>query len=207
MPIPVAPGAKFPEHSLIRRSLQPNEEKILNVQFDSLEYVGVKHQNPDGTVTYILPQAGSTKEVTVSGENSLGHTLSIVVVAPVTVSTVQKSPDQATGIRISIIDAVVHLDNAGQYTVSFTVKNNSTKDIIINSLKVEGVDMPGSSGMTMVAGSTLTVKVTNSGGISSSDIGSSVDVTLSGQVSSSNPQDITAIVPVYGTATAQVLSP
>ena len=67
--------------------LQPNEEKILNVQFDSLEYVGVKHQNPDGTVTYILPQAGSTKEVTVSGENSLGHTLSIVVVAPVTVNT------------------------------------------------------------------------------------------------------------------------
>jgi hypothetical protein len=42
-------------------SLQPNEEKILNIQFDSLDYVGVKHQNPDGTVTYVLPQAGGDK--------------------------------------------------------------------------------------------------------------------------------------------------
>lgn len=142
--------------------------------------------------------------MTVTGENSLGHTVSIVVVSPVAVSTVQKGPDQATGIRISITDAVVYIDSNGRYTVSFTVNNNSTKDIVMNSLKVKGVDMPGSSAMTMVAGSTLTVKFTSSGGISSSDIGSSVDVTLSGQVSGGNPQDVSA---VYATATAQVLSP
>ena len=183
--------------------LEPNEEKTLNIQFDSLDYVGVKHQNPDGTITYILPQAGWTKDVTVTGMNSLGHTLSIVVVAPVAVSTVQKNSDVPAGIRISITDAIIQIDNSDRYTVSFIVRNNSTSNIVLNSLEVKGVIIPLSDAFTMQAGSTVNVKSTTSGGLSSSDVGSSVDVILSGQVSGGNGTEGTL---VYATASAPILS-
>jgi hypothetical protein len=186
--------------------LQPNEERTLNIQFDSLDYIGAKHQNPDGTVTYLLPQAGWTKDVAVTGANSLGHTLSIVVVAPVAVSTVQKDSDVPTGIRISITDAIVQIDNSGRYTVSFIVSNNSTSDIILNSLKVKGVKMPWSDAFTMQAGSTFKVKSATSGGLSDSDIGSSVDVIVSGQVLDGDSQDVAEGTPVYATASAPILS-
>ena len=183
--------------------LEPNEEKTLNIQFDSLDYVGVKHQNPDGTITYILPQAGWTKDVTVTGMNSLGHALSIVVVAPVAVSTVQKNSDVPAGIRISITDAIIQIDNSDRYTVSFIVRNNSTSNIVLNSLEVKGVIIPLSDAFTMQAGSTVNVKSTTSGGLSSSDVGSSVDVILSGQVSGGNGTEGTL---VYATASAPILS-
>jgi len=185
--------------------LQPNEEKTLNIQFDSLDYIGAKIQNPDGTVTYLLPQAGWTKDVTVTGVNSLGHTLSIVVVVPVAVSTVQEASDVPTGIRISITDAIVQIDNGGSYTVSFIVSNNSTSDIILNSLKVKGVKMPWSDAFTMQAGSTFKVKSTTSGGLSDSDVGSSVDVIVSGQVLGGDSQDVAEGTPVYATASAPIL--
>ena len=187
-------------------TLQSNEEKTLNIQFDSLDYVGVKHQNPDGTITYLLPQAGWTKDVTVTGVNSLGHTLSIVVVAPVAVSTVQKNSDAPTGIRIWITDAIIQIDNSDRYTVSFTVRNNSTSNIVLNSLEVKGVIIPLSDAFTMQAGSTVSVKSTTSGGISSSDVGSSVDVIVRGQVSGGDSQDGTEGTLVYATASAPILS-
>jgi hypothetical protein len=187
--------------------LPPNEEKTLNIQFDSLDYLGAKHQNPDGTVTYLLPQAGWTKDVTVTGVNSLGNTISIVVVVPVTVSTVQTAPEVAAGIRISISDAAIHIDKSGSYTVSFTIKNNSTSDMVIYSFKVKGVELPGSRGLNMIAGTTFAVKAITSGGITSSDIGSSVDVAILGQVLASDSQNGAAATPVYANAYAQVLSP
>ena len=190
--------------------LQPNEEKTLNIQFDSLDYVGVKHQNPDGTVTYLLPQAGWTREVTVTGVNSLGHTISIAVVAPVAVSTVQKDPDEdpqiPTGIRISITDVLVQIDSSDRYTVSFVVSNNSTSDIVLNSLKVKGVKMPWSDAFTMQAGTAFKVKSSSSGGLSSSDVGSSVDVIVLGQVLDGDSEGITAGTQVYAIASAQILS-
>ena len=94
-PIPVRLWADDGQRLL----LQPSEERTLDIQLDSMDYIGTKRVSADGTVSYLLPQAGSTKLISIDGENSLGRPVSTIVAAPVAVSQVQVSSNELTGTR------------------------------------------------------------------------------------------------------------
>jgi hypothetical protein len=193
--------------------LQPNEEKIFTIQLDSLDYIAPKHQNADGTFSHQLPQHGSTKLVTVNGENSLGRPIRAVAAATVSATQVQEVPDpeptptpvtnEFVGTKLPMGEASIQIHDAGHYTVSFVVVNVLFNDVKVSSLRVNGADIPGWDGMSLLARTTMSSKVTTSQGITNSDIGSTVEIVLVGQISG-GPQ---AAQPVYGVTSARVYGP
>ncbi|HKU49530.1 MAG TPA: hypothetical protein VJP79_06245 [Nitrososphaera sp.] len=192
-----------------RIPLQPGEHKDLNIMLDSQDCIFVKRQNPDGTFGF--PQSGSTKQLAIIGENSVGHAVSAVVVVPVVVGQAQEASVGAagttstySGTELPMTGATVLLDSSSsQYTLSFVVTNNLSRDVIVDSLKVNGLEVPGWNGLNILAGATITAKVSTSQGISEMRAGSIVQVVVQGQLADSGGSS----APVYAAMSAQVRTP
>ena len=169
-------------------NLSPGELRELSIQLDSLSYLGISDQYLGAGMV----RPGLVKHVTVQGENSLGRLVAATVTAAVSTSKVEVIPgpqgDGAglTGIRLPMTSAAIKLDAGGNHAISIVVVNSLPSDVVTDSLSVNGVEIPGWTGMTILAGATLTSNVTTNKDIPNSDIGATAEIVLRGQISGSS---------------------
>jgi hypothetical protein len=180
--------------------LQPGENKGFNIPLDSTDCAGAN------------PQGGSTRNVTVRGENSLGKVVSAVTEFEVVVQVQHEEPEPETtpiqliGTNLPMGQAVVHVQSAGHYVLTFEVVNTHYQDVRIDSLRVNGAEIPGWGGSTLLAQTSTMSTVTTSQGITSSDIGSVAEIVILAHLSTSSQYGDPA-TSFYGVASAPVLGP
>jgi hypothetical protein len=102
--------------------------------------------------------------------------------------------------------AVIRVQSAGHYVLSFEVVNTHYQDVRIDSLKVNGAEIPGWGGSVLLAQTSTMSTVTTSQGITSADIGSVAEVIILAHLSTSAQYGDPA-TSFYAVASAPVLGP
>jgi hypothetical protein len=180
--------------------LQAGESRQLDIQLGSTDCVGAS------------PQNGSTRNVTVRGVNSLGKTLSVAAMSDVVVEVPQQTPSpvnessQLVGTKLPLGQAVIRVQSAGHYVLSFEVVNTHYEDVRIDSLKVNGAEVPGWGGSILLAQTSTMSTVTTSQGITTADIGSTAEIVILAHLSTSSQYGDPA-TSFYAVASAPVLGP
>jgi hypothetical protein len=196
-------GAVIPTHLWGENGqviLEPGQYKQFEIQLDSTECSGAN------------PQNGSSRNVTVRGENSMGKAVTAVAESIMVVEVQQVAPEpeagttQLVGTKLPMGQAVIRVQSAGHYVLSFEVVNTHYQDVRIDSLKVNGAEIPGWGGSVLLAQTSTMSTVTTSQGITSADIGSVAEVIILAHLSTSTQYGDPA-TSFYAVASAPVLGP
>jgi hypothetical protein len=171
--------------------LHPSDSKRFNFDFDSKECTSIKR-------------------VVVRGESSLGNPVLGSAELQIISSAIEdnqstQSPTELVGTKLPMGQAVINIQEGGHYVLSFEVVNTHYQDVQIDSLKVNGAEIPGWNGMTLLAQTSTKSTITTSYGINSSDIGTSVDIIILGHIFGSSQQGNDGSF--YATTSALVYGP